>query len=109
MHREPAAVAFLGGPRAGREQVYAEASPVTHVSADDPPVLLTHGTEDRTVPYSQAEVLKARLEQVGVPVELITVRGGGHGFQGGEPDDIREANARTKAFMLEHLLGGAAE
>ncbi len=109
MHAERAAVAFLGGPREGREDVYAEASPVTHVSSDDPPVLLVHGTDDHTVPYSQATILKARCEQVGVPVELIAVEGGGHGLKGGDREEIRQATERIREFVLEHLRGSAPE
>lgn len=107
MHREPAAVAFLGGPREERAEVYEQASPVTHLSPDDPPVLMVHGTEDRTVPYSQATILQQRCEQAGVPVELITIEGGGHGLRGGDRQAIQRSVARMHEFMLEHLLGEA--
>ncbi len=33
-------------------QAVSEASPVTHVTADDPPFLLIHGDRDTTVPFS---------------------------------------------------------
>ena len=109
MHQERAAVAFLGGPREGREDVYAEASPATHVSPDDPPVLMVHGTEDRTVPYTQAEILRERCEEVGVSFELVTIEGAGHGLKGGDRDEVREAIERTQEFVLEHLLGSAPD
>ena len=109
MHWHPAAVAFLGGPREEGPETYAQASPVTHVSPDDPPVLLVHGTEDRTVPYSQVTILKQRLEEAGVPVELITIQGGGHGLKGGDREEIQAAQSRMYDFMLAHLLGTAAE
>ena len=109
MHQERAAVAFLGGPREGREDVYAEASPATHVSPDDPPMLMVHGTEDRTVPYTQAEILRERCEEVGVSFELVTIEGAGHGLKGGDRDEVREAIERTQEFVLEHLLGSAPD
>jgi acetyl esterase/lipase len=62
---------------AGRE---AEASPVTHASADDPPVLLLHGTEDPTVAFAQSEAMAKALEAVGVSATLVPARGAGHGY-----------------------------
>lgn len=109
MHRQAAAVAFLGGDREQRPETYAEASPVSYVSPEDPPVLMVHGTADRTVPYSQVTILKGRLEEAGVPVELITIEGGGHGLKGGDREEIRKAQSRMHEFMLEHLLGAADE
>jgi acetyl esterase/lipase len=58
---------------------FVGASPVTHVTADDPPVLLIHGDADAVVPYRNAEVMKAALEKAGVPVDLLRVPGAGHG------------------------------
>jgi dipeptidyl aminopeptidase/acylaminoacyl peptidase len=60
-------------------RLYWEASPVNHVSADDPPFLLLYGDDDRTVPYQQSEIMEAALRKAGVPVRLIRVAGGGHG------------------------------
>ena len=58
---------------------FVGASPVTHVTADDPPVLLIHGDADEVVSYENAEVMKAALEKAGVPVELLRIPGAGHG------------------------------
>ena len=55
------------------------ASPVAHVSADDPPFLIMHGTADRLVPLSQSEVLEAALRNAGVTVELVKLEGAAHG------------------------------
>jgi acetyl esterase/lipase len=55
------------------------ASPITYVSADDPPVLLMHGDADRTVPFHQSELMEAALRKVNVPVKLIRIEGGDHG------------------------------
>ena len=60
-------------------KLYREASPVTHVSPDDPPFLLIHGDADKIVPYQQSELMEAALKQASVPVKLIRVPGGGHG------------------------------
>ncbi|MCP4641099.1 MAG: alpha/beta hydrolase [bacterium] len=58
-------------------------SPVYHVTADDPPLLLIHGDADLTVPVQQSEVLKAKYEEAGLPVELIVQPGGGHTYWDG--------------------------
>lgn len=58
----------------------AAASPITHVSPDDPPTLSLHGTADRLVPYAQSVALHRALTEAGVPNRLITVARGGHGF-----------------------------
>jgi len=71
-------VAFLGGTWEEEPARYAEASPVTYVSADDPPFLLLHGEVDRTVPLDQAERMKDALEAQGVVVELLRIPDAGH-------------------------------
>jgi acetyl esterase/lipase len=60
-------------------QRFVTASPVTHVTADDPPVLFVHGDADEVVPYENAEVMQAALKEAGVPVDLLRVPGAGHG------------------------------
>lgn len=57
----------------------AEASPITHVSADDPPFLLVHGDKDATVAYAQSEAFEKALRAAGVTVKLTRIEGGGHG------------------------------
>jgi acetyl esterase/lipase len=67
------------GPKGTLEQRrYREASPLSHVSPDDPPFLLIHGDGDKTVPFHQSELMEAALKKAGVPVKLIRVPGGGH-------------------------------
>ena len=58
---------------------FVEASPVTHVTSDDPPFLLIHGDADETVLYQNSELMKATLEEAGVPVDLLRIPGAGHG------------------------------
>ena len=60
-------------------RAYREASPVSHVSADDPPFLLMHGDKDEQVNYAQSEEMEARLKAAGVTVKLLRIPGGGHG------------------------------
>jgi fermentation-respiration switch protein FrsA (DUF1100 family) len=71
---------------------HLEASPITYVSSDDPPILLIHGDADTTVPFEQGERLLDALKAAGVPSRLLPIPGGGHGptFRGAEnpPDYI---------------------
>ena len=79
--RPPRPITAKNSPEA---RLYFEASPVNHVSPDDPPFFLLHGDADAIVPYAQSEIMEAALKKAGVPVKLVRVPGGGHGsaFQG---------------------------
>ena len=61
---------FLGGSEAELPDLYAFASPITHVSSDDPPMFLYHGERDWVVDVSQARTMAKALDGVGVPHEL---------------------------------------
>lgn len=58
---------------------YRDASPRTHVTADDAPMLLMHGDRDDVVPIQQSELMENALKQAGVEVKFIRVPGGEHG------------------------------
>lgn len=62
-----------------RAQLAKRVSPITYVHSGATPVLTIMGDKDPIVPYSQAVSLHDALEQAGVPNELVTIRGGGHG------------------------------
>ncbi len=90
---------LVGGPILQTKDVARAASPITYVSADDPPFLIVHGDRDMTVPYHQSVELHEALRKVGVDSTLITVKGGGHGFR--TPEALR----RVRAFLDKHLRG----
>ena len=78
------------GPPSEERKLFTEASPTAHITPDDPPFLLIHGDADVAVPYSQSEVLFARLQENNVTSEFITMPGGGHGaalLDGPNPPD----------------------
>jgi dipeptidyl aminopeptidase/acylaminoacyl peptidase len=95
---------FLGMPNPGEDQegtveyrMYKEASPVSHVSAGDPPFLFIHGDADEVVPLEQSEVMIEALRAADVPAELLVIPGGGHGpaFPGAaDPPDYLGAMVR---------------
>jgi dipeptidyl aminopeptidase/acylaminoacyl peptidase len=57
------------------------ASPLEHVSRDDSPTFLVHGSDDRWVPFEQSQRMAVSLSQAGVPDRLIVVPGARHGFE----------------------------
>lgn len=69
---------FLGGTQAEVPQQFTQASPVTHVSKDDPPVFLYHGSWDTLVPDDHSRDFKSALDAVGVRTEWFKIIGRGH-------------------------------
>lgn len=94
-----------GNPASTEQKTFRAASPITHVSADDAPMLLMHGDADETVPFEQSELMDAALRKAGVEVTLLRIRGGGHGvnFEGAtNPPDYLGEMVR---WLDRHLRG----
>ena len=88
------------GSGSDREEVARRVSPLTYVRAGLPPVLTIHGDADPIVPYDQGVRLHTALDEAGVPNQLLTVPGGGHGgFSVAE--NIR-IYAAIRAFLGQH-------
>jgi acetyl esterase/lipase len=81
---------------------YRKASPLEHVSADDPPFLHVHGTADPIVPILHTERLHAKMKATGVRSEFIPMAGKGHGWFG--PDAVASTEAAIK-FLASNLRG----
>lgn len=69
-NKSPVVMRFLGGAPEDIPDLYADASPISHVSADDPPVFLYHGKLDLMVTLDQATDYYAALRANGVEAEL---------------------------------------
>jgi acetyl esterase/lipase len=99
-------------PSAVNQKVYADASPIAHVSSSSPPVLLLHGDSDDTVPFQQSVAMEAALRGANVPTKLVTVPGGEHGADFGAegkpnpkwPDYFGE----TVRWLDQYLKGAPA-
>ncbi len=61
-------------------QLWKKGSPLTHVKAGDPPMLMVHGDSDRLVSINQSLLMDAALSKAGVSHQLIIVKNAGHGF-----------------------------
>lgn len=96
----PYLINLIGGSGHDYPERYAQASPLQHVSADDPPVLLYHGTWDRLVEFEQSQKLEQALAAAGVEHELVSMRFKGHItgflFDGAAYSAIEE-------FLAKHL------
>jgi acetyl esterase/lipase len=71
---------LLGSPASVRPDLAERASPLAHVSNDDAPILLVHGTDDPLVPPDQSSRLADAIRRAGVSGVFIPIPGGVHGF-----------------------------
>ena len=110
--RSPLAL-YLGvlpgrSPSSPETRLYREASPITHVTKDDPPTLLVHGDADMIVPIKHSELMEEALKTAGVPVKLVRLKGGAHGpgFRGTgfrEEKDWPDYVGETVRWFDQHL------
>jgi acetyl esterase/lipase len=77
--REPALTRLLGSLPKDNEAIARKASPVFHVDARDPPLLLLHGDQDPQMPINQSHELEGAYEQQGLKAGFIVVHGAAHG------------------------------
>ena len=53
---------------------------MAYVTRDAPPFLFFHGSDDKLIPVDQSKRLGEKLQQLGVPAEVVVLEGEGHGF-----------------------------
>jgi acetyl esterase/lipase len=78
-YQDPVTAFVPARPDDFENRQYRDASPLTHVTRDDPPMLLMHGDADTIVPIKQSEIMESALKQAGVTVRFVRVPGGAHG------------------------------
>ena len=93
------------GSASDREEVAKRVSPLTYVRPDLPPILTVHGDMDLIVPYDHGVRLHEALDAAGVPNELVTVEGGGHG--GFSAVEYQRIYRDIRAFLGQHGLPAA--
>lgn len=64
---------LVGGPLPEFREAAQQASPLTHVSADDPPVLVLHARTGAPVPFEQSQKFTTALRAAGVRATLIAI------------------------------------
>jgi acetyl esterase/lipase len=94
------------GATSNDDPLVANASPVTHVSSDDPPFLILHGEQDRLVPPAQSRELYDRLTAAGVKASLVMVANAGHSFVpvGGAISPTRQQISRMVADFFDNTM-----
>jgi len=94
--------AFLGASMADDPELWAKASPVTHVSEESAPLLLIHSGDDGVVPVQQSLRLAERYAAAAVPVEVVLFPGAPHAFWNSREwfDDTMD---RTASFFRRNL------
>lgn len=70
---------LLGGGADEKVELAKLASPVTHVSKDDPPFLILHGEKDNKVFLDQSLRIQEVYKQADLPLTLHVIEGAGHG------------------------------
>ena len=91
---------LLGGPTSEKKELARLASPAHHVSKDDPPLLIFHGTKDPLVHPRQSEHLRDYYQEIGLDVALELIPDGGH-----VPKQFWDQTRRDMAlkFFDEHV------
>ena len=92
---------LLGGGEVSKNPAgIKRVNPITYVDKDDPPFLIIHGSDDRTVPSNQSKLMHKSLQAAGVVTTLHMIDGAGHGGpEFAEP----EINNMQKSFLLKVL------
>ena len=94
---------LVGGALLEKRKVAINASPVSHVSSSDAPMLLAHGTKDMLVPYQQSVELCKGLAKHEVDYIFLTMKDSGHGFRS------KKLTEKVREFLAEHLMGQAGK
>lgn len=96
---------LFGGSVSQNRDIAATGSPVHHITADDPPLLVVHGTADKTVRVSQAHRIVGAYREAGLAVTLHLEKGKGHGWA--TTDSEREAiiGFLSRVFQPDSAIG----
>jgi len=91
---------FIGGTKQEKPEAFRKASPITHVSPGDAPMLLLQGTKDPLVPHTQTYPMLEAMTKNNVPGRVELLIGASHGWGGTE---LARTAAVSFTFFDEHL------
>lgn len=98
--RIPALQLLLGGQPENTPEIARLASPVFHIDAKDPPLLIIHGDQDPQVPINQSHELEGAYKNYRLEVHFEVVHGGAHG---GKRFFDEQRNRLVKLFFDRNL------
>jgi len=111
-HTGKVVLKLFRGDEKEKPELYKQASPIMHVSKDDPPLLLVHGDQDDLVPFDQSVEMAKAYRSLELKVEFIPVKNAGHDFEQVGPNPIwppiNEIHQRTISFFKRYLGGEQA-
>lgn len=93
------------------EEVPARYSEITNTANAQPlfylkGAVLTHGTNDQTVPFDQSQQMRDQLTAIGVPTHLYLVQGSDHVWEG---DETKVVMGKALEELYRLMGGGAVE
>ncbi len=91
---------LLGGGADEKVELAKQASAAFHVTQDDPPFLVFHGGNDKTVLLDQSERITEVYTKAGLPITLHVLKGSGHG---GDEFYSGERRGLISEFLVRHL------
>ena len=97
--KQPLVEDFLGGKTFHEApDIYKLASPLFHLTKEDPPTLTFHGTIDSTVPVVQADKLADKLKELGIDYVYERYEGWPHVM------DLAETVNRRCVYQMEQFF-----
>ena len=81
---------WMQGTREAMPEKYSQASPVEHITKDDAPFFIFHGTRDFLVPVKSSSGFHEALLEQEIPSTLLTVEGAGHLYTFSKTDILRQ-------------------
>lgn len=80
-------------------KTYQQSSPAYFVNSKSTPTLILQGGSDQIVDPSQSKLLQKKLENAGVPNQLVIYPKERHGWQGA---NLKDSFDKIEAFLKEH-------
>jgi acetyl esterase/lipase len=69
---------WLGGSRKRFPKVYQDASPISHLDAEDSPIFFFHGAVDGLVRVSGAREMSKKMQELGIDTKFYLIEDAGH-------------------------------
>jgi acetyl esterase/lipase len=90
------------GSRSDRIDLAKQLSPINYVRPGVPPVITIQGDKDDIAPYDATVRMHALLDKAGVPNQLITLKGRGHG--GFSREEMVSSMAAVREFLRKNKI-----